>query len=262
MSESLQFTLREWSKARSVRRHSAGMVLTISVFAYLGPFGTSSTLNSWELVVYWTAAIGLNWLLAMCAVPFTTRRLAQKGAPVWIGLIVGALASAIPGTGIVYLLEMIFSESRTVGFLYYYARVAVVFVIISFLVHRLLVMVPPNTVAQQESCKDESGRENHAFLDRLPEHLGRHLLHLRMQDHYVEAHTVDGHALILLRFRDALREIGDLDGRQVHRSHWVARDAVVGTKSRNGRLTLVLSNGAEVPVSRSHAPEIRAWLPT
>jgi DNA-binding LytR/AlgR family response regulator len=84
-----------------------------------------------------------------------------------------------------------------------------------------------------------------------------------MQDHYVEVHTAAGSELLLLRFRDALREVEDVDGLQVHRSHWVARNAVVGVERRGGgRIVLRLVNGSRVPVSRSFAPVLKAqgWL--
>ena len=100
------------------------------------------------------------------------------------------------------------------------------------------------------------------FLERIPERLGRNLLHLHMQDHYVEVHTEEGSDLLLLRFRDAIRELDGLDGAQVHRSHWVARAAVAGVERRNGRIALRLVNGNRVPVSRSFAPALRdrGWL--
>ena len=96
------------------------------------------------------------------------------------------------------------------------------------------------------------------LLARLPARSRAELLHLRMQDHYVEVHTTAGSEMLLLRFRDALREVEGIDGLQVHRSHWVARAAVVGVeRQRGGRIALRLVNGAKVPVSRSFAPPSR-----
>ena len=87
-------------------------------------------------------------------------------------------------------------------------------------------------------------------------------MRLRMKDHYVEAHTELGHALILMRFRDALRNVQNMDGMQVHRSHWVARRAVAGVRQTQGRTELRLRGGERVPVSRSYIPALRAagWL--
>ena len=102
-----------------------------------------------------------------------------------------------------------------------------------------------------------------ALLSRLPARSRAELLHLRMQDHYVEVHTAAGSEMLLLRFRDALREVEDVNGLRVHRSHWVARAAIVGVeRGRGGRVTLRLVNGSRIPVSRSFAPALKArgWI--
>ncbi|MBD3762204.1 LytTR family DNA-binding domain-containing protein, partial [Rhizorhabdus sp.] len=64
------------------------------------------------------------------------------------------------------------------------------------------------------------------------------------------------------RLRDAIAELNGLDGMQVHRSWWVARDAV-RRWHRDGRaFTLELVNGLQVPVARNRVAILRAegWL--
>lgn len=99
------------------------------------------------------------------------------------------------------------------------------------------------------------------FLARLPARLGTDLLCLQMEDHYVRAHTALGSDLILMRMRDAVAELDGMPGQQVHRSWWVAATAVAGHRSEDRKLTLILTNGLEVPVARSVAPAVRADLP-
>jgi hypothetical protein len=100
------------------------------------------------------------------------------------------------------------------------------------------------------------------FLDRLPPRLGRTLLCLQMEDHYVRAHTDRGSDLVLIPLRAALAELGELGGLQVHRSWWVARDAVVEPVQDGRNLRLRLANGLEAPVSRAYVGAVRAagWL--
>ena len=43
-----------------------------------------------------------------------------------------------------------------------------------------------------------------------------------MEDHYVRVFTDAGESLILLRLSDAMAEVRDVPGLQIHRSHWVA----------------------------------------
>ena len=110
--------------------------------------------------------------------------------------------------------------------------------------------------------ESEAGNGAKALLSRLPAPKRGELLHLRMQDHYVEVHTDKGMEMLLLRFRDALQEVEGVDGMQVHRSHWVARAAVEKVQRREGRVVLRLVNGVQVPVSRSFMPALRArgWI--
>ena len=100
------------------------------------------------------------------------------------------------------------------------------------------------------------------LLERLPPHLGTTLLGLEMEDHYVRAHTAAGSALILMRMRDAVALLGDIDGAQVHRSWWVARNAVVRSRREGRNHRLVLAGGLEAPVARERVAELeaRGWL--
>jgi len=43
----------------------------------------------------------------------------------------------------------------------------------------------------------------------------------------------------------------------VHRSWWVARDAVTDARRGDGKATLTLANGVEAPVSRAYAKALR-----
>ncbi|MFC2966479.1 LytTR family DNA-binding domain-containing protein [Acidimangrovimonas pyrenivorans] len=94
------------------------------------------------------------------------------------------------------------------------------------------------------------------LLDRLtPERRGE-ILHLSGRDHYVDVKTDRGKDTLLMRFSDAMAELEGLDGLQVHRSHWVAVEAVRGAERERGRVYLTLVDGSRVPVSRSHQPEV------
>lgn len=93
---------------------------------------------------------------------------------------------------------------------------------------------------------------------RLPEKLkGGAILALEGEDHYVRVHTDKGSDLVLIRLGDAIGEMGSTPGARTHRSWWIARQAVKSVRRDNGRTSLVLSTGAEVPVSRGYASELR-----
>ncbi|WP_375289094.1 LytTR family DNA-binding domain-containing protein [Qipengyuania sp.] len=97
---------------------------------------------------------------------------------------------------------------------------------------------------------------------RLRTAIGSDLIALEMEDHYVRAHTVLGSELVLMRMRDAVAELDSLEGEQVHRSWWVARDSVTGVKRDGRNVRLQLEGGLEAPVARARLAELKqaGWL--
>ena len=65
-----------------------------------------------------------------------------------------------------------------------------------------------------------------------------------------------------MRLRDAIAELDGLDGAQVHRSWWVARDAVRGSRREGRNWRLILVGGLGAPVARERVADIRrqGWL--
>ncbi len=102
-----------------------------------------------------------------------------------------------------------------------------------------------------------------AILARLPPRLRAARLHaVQAEDHYIRLYTSAGSDLVLLRFSDALTELRGLEGAQVHRSWWVARDAVESLRKENGKAFLLLRDGTKAPVSRTFTRALRdaAWF--
>jgi len=96
------------------------------------------------------------------------------------------------------------------------------------------------------------------FLARLPDKLaGADLWAVEAQDHYLRLHTSKGRDLILMRLSDAVVELEGLEGARTHRSWWVARGAVASVERGDGRATLTLTDGTDVPVSRAFAKTLR-----
>ena len=101
------------------------------------------------------------------------------------------------------------------------------------------------------------------FLERLPAKLkGATLYAVQAEDHYLRLRTSKGSDLILLRMADAIAELDGIEGAQVHRSWWVAKGAIAGVKRADRRVTLVLKDGAEAPVSRPNISALResGWM--
>ncbi|MEE4316021.1 MAG: LytTR family DNA-binding domain-containing protein, partial [Erythrobacter sp.] len=100
------------------------------------------------------------------------------------------------------------------------------------------------------------------LFEQLPAELGSAIIALEMEDHYVRVHTALGSALVLMRMRDAVALLGDIEGMQVHRSWWVARGAVEDVLREGRNVRLKLPRGIEAPVARAKLAELRdaRWI--
>lgn len=269
----MRFTIRQWPGGMRLCLHVFWFLVTVTLLAYLGPFGTWAFLTFSDRLLFWTSAVGANWLIGYLVFSVTARTFQTRKWPTWIGIVLAALVTALPGTGLVWLVVAIYLDyqpstvSDAIGL---YAQVFVLHLVIgSFVFHFIERALRLRDTTGESPHPDEwtgivpQAASEAALLARLPAGSRAELLHLRMQDHYVEVHTAAGTELLLLRFRDALREVENVNGLQVHRSHWVARNAVAGVERRaGGRVTLRLVNGSRVPVSRSFTPVLRSqgWI--
>lgn len=85
---------------------------------------------------------------------------------------------------------------------------------------------------------------------------------LEMEDHYVRVHEARTSTLILMRLTDAIEALGEDAGLRVHRSWWVARNAVTGMERHGRNLRVRLANGLVVPVSQSYRRAVIAAFGT
>jgi hypothetical protein len=98
------------------------------------------------------------------------------------------------------------------------------------------------------------------LVEKLPPHIRGKITSLQVEDHYVRVHSLSGSAMVLMRFSDALRAVAHVEGAQVHRSWWVATDAVTGFRKTGRTAQLTLSDGSEVPVSQPYLAQAqKAW---
>lgn len=96
------------------------------------------------------------------------------------------------------------------------------------------------------------------FLNRLPTDIGVDLICLSMEDHYIRVHTKLGSTLILMRMADAVAELADYSGLQVHRSWWVATPAIKHVVKEKRRHIIQLDAGLSAPVSKTYVEGLKA----
>lgn len=247
---------------------AAGIALGV-----LGPFGSFFNAGFVGRLLQWTLsslAIAIVYGVALRAArPWARRHRIPAWAWVPAVIVVAAIPLAI-GSRVVNVAVWPFLEK--IGWLDWYGQTLLTSLpltaIYLFLRVRLAGSGPtpltaPPTPPPPDPDAPAPPREGEApFLRRIPPKLGREIVCLVMEDHYVRAYTVLGSDLILLPLHKAIDELGGLDGMQVHRSWWVARAAVVGAVEDGRNVRLRLSNGLEAPVARSSVARLRAagWL--
>jgi hypothetical protein len=253
----MQFAKRELQGILASPRLWAGLAGVSLLLGMVGPFGTYEELRLPARLAYWSAVVVATYLTGFAAVQFCVRFIFGATPPGTGGYFLAGAAAGLPVAGVVALLNRFaFGEATGFNFLtalpYCVAAGAVVSGLVAYFARQEadLSQTAPTTGA-------ETDRARPRILDRLPVEKRGRLAYLSMQDHYVEVHTDRGSTLVLLRFGDAIAEAAGVDGLRIHRSHWVARDAVAGVERRDGRMVLRMHDGARLPVSRSYSASVR-----
>lgn len=254
-------------RRRLLRQRLPVILAAVLVLTVIGPFGTFQDLRLLPRLAYWGGLI-LAGFAAFELLVWIALRVARGDARRW-GPIVGGAALGVTALETVVVAAVEWSvrghDFRSpAGLLELALYVGTITVLVSAIPvllelreRGLVWAAPPLPPAAAPPPPGPAGEPR--LYARIPSRLGRDLLALAMEDHYVRVHTALGSDLILMRLRDAVAELDGVPGLQVHRSHWVAAQAVAGVERRpDGKLTLVLTNGLRVPVSRSYAADVRA----
>lgn len=224
-------------------RRNLAVLLTIAFLAGLtGPFGTSLSFETWGRFLYWAFIVFGTVLPVHLVLTAFERRSRWSGWRDTAWMTLAGLAAAIPATLVVYAVAVAFgSRIGALAVFDLYLQCALVVVAIAGLVR--LVSGVSGTGSQNPT--------EARILDRLPGACRGRLIRLAAQDHYVEVVTDRGQFLVAMRLRDAIAEAAPVAGAQVHRSHWVAKDAVIGRRTVGRILHLQLADGSTVPIGRT-----------
>lgn len=238
----------EWS------RWGVGVVAIAIVAAVIGPFDTLDALTLGPRFGYWlgvAALVAVNWRV----VSWLLRRFIGANAP-WPPVAIDIVTAALVALPLVQELGWINGwvfESDGRSFAERYLWVAITAIVVCLGLHLVQTVVR----ARLDEEKEVRPAPEVSFLKRIPVTIEGELLCLRTEDHYLRVYTTAGDDLILHRMKDAIKELTDVDGLQVHRSYWVARCAVRGVEKKDRKITLLLKNGLNAPVSETYASKLR-----
>jgi len=102
-----------------------------------------------------------------------------------------------------------------------------------------------------ENEEEPVARQQTEFMSQVPPEKAGKLYFLKAELHYLQVVTEKGSSLVLYNLSDAVSELSAEAGVTVHRSYWVAYDAIKTLTRRGRQGVLELQNGDSVPVSRS-----------
>lgn len=248
-----------------------GIGLTVGL-AWIGPraaegLGTAGALAFWAAHVF--PALGL-----LAATQMALARVAALSAlPGIVQVALSAVAASLLFTPLALGIDALFDAegSRDDAAIPLPLRAASEFAqfVVPFVLTWVLINAPSlmkleaagAPVPSGPDLPDAPGPSGEAeFRARIPGRLGRDIVALSAELHYLRVYTTRGDTLILFPFGRAVEVLRDARGMQVHRSHWVALDHVDALVTREGRLFCDMVRGPSLPVSRSCRAALRAAL--
>nr|WP_309761017.1 LytTR family DNA-binding domain-containing protein [Agrobacterium pusense] len=259
----LQSTLREMHAVLQSRRLWLTFLAVLAIFIVTGPFGTSETMSFADRLLYWTIIQAGAWIFAISFSIFAKTILSGHIDNMLARMMIGSLTAALPIGLLLTITNQIF-YGKEMGL-----TPALKSSLSSLPLCAIFCLLSYLTTCQsfEKAAEAETGTDANAdrevkgiipLLERLPPQKRGELLRLSVQDHYTQIVTTRGQQLVLLRFADALKELGHTAGLQVHRSHWIADADFISLRKQTGRLHIIARDGTEIPVSRSYTAAVQA----
>jgi len=249
-----------WGPYETAQEWGRGFAITVigaAFLAYAGAFGTGA-LSIPMRFAYWFGLMSVGWLWGVGVSSFFFGRI-ERPQRLWLRVLVSSLLIAVPFSAVVGVATALTRGNAS----YLETAEGVAEILFTTLLISAVMILINVLVARQAAGVTSASAQPPKFLERLPAKLkGAEVWAVEAEDHYLRLHTSQGQDLILMRLSDAVAELQGIEGAQVHRSWWVARGAIAGAVRGDGRATLTLKDGAEVPVSRTYARRLRqsGWI--
>ena len=242
----------------TLKRGGADLALLLAIGLFMGavgPYGTDE-LSPRKVYVYWILCIVGGGLIGV-AIDETIGRRARG---FWRRLLVTTVLMTPPTTLLVMASGHVVAGGVMILPRYWPLLWQVFLISVPVMAIRALVWRrPPPVVETRVVVAPPLPEAEAAFRRRLSaRRRGARLLAIEADDHYLRVHTDAGSEMVTLRFAVALDELSGAHGFQTHRSWWVAAEAIEGARWRRGGGELRLAGGLVAPVSRTHAPTVKA----
>lgn len=260
-----QVALREMRRLLASPPVPAGLALLVVLLAISGPFGTLDAMRIAPRLAYWAVTVPATFAAGSFATLVISEALRSHPRRALLTPMLAALGTAIAVAVVVVVLNWLalglhplapsYRRGLLISVLATGAAIALFFHLLRQHQQRDGGETAPD--AATDAPADTPADTAPPLLDRLEFDKRGPLVSLSVADHYVEVVTTRGRALLLMRLSDAMRETGATRGMQVHRSHWVALDRIAACRRMGDRAVLTLTDGREIPVSRTYVKPLR-----
>ena len=241
----------------AARRWAIDLAILVAIgllMGFLGPFG-SEHIPVVKAYVYWMICMVGGGLLGVVADEFLSRRMTG----VWrrvavVSLLITPLVTLLVLTTQNVLMGQPFGWPHYMRLLWQVWPILLAVMAVRALVWRR----QPTRIETRTIIAPPLPEAEAAFRRRLSaKRRSARLIAIEAHDHYLKVHTDAGEELITLRFADALEDLAQAHGWRVHRSWWVAADAVEGVQWRRGAGEAHLAGGLKAPVSRTYSAVLK-----
>ena len=264
-------------------------VVLIALFVFIKPEATAGY-GFLERLLFWSVHIGLG-LASIVLASRLLRPALGRAMPLVAAILVTGIVGAALLAPIYVLLEQISpaglvedpdswldvfaAQGALQSVIAEFLEVAPVFLAAWFAVNLPLLLARPDFAAGPPDAPDGPGGDHAAsrqanerpqaddgpgerFFALVPRALGRDIIAVSSDMHYLHVHTTLGRCMVLGTIRDAASLLGDA-GLQVHRSHWVAHAHVRRIAKRGSAWECVMTNDLRIPVSRRNRAKVTEW---
>jgi hypothetical protein len=276
-----------WAGDRSFSLSLLGAFAGLTaLFVALGPGGTSA-LSLPASVLYWGLHIGIGLLLCVASMFLLAR---ASGMPAWLVVVLSGLLASLLFAPLGLLIDRLFPLPQEApdswidrweqagpprALVAEWLQLAPEFVLAWLLVNlpqRGAVEARPPGAADTghpapgtgsmpgpRAAASDPGTAAGALAGRLPPAIGRDVVSVSADLHYLHVHTVLGKATLLGTLEEAEQLLGE-PGLRIHRSHLVNCDHVRRVLRKGSGWLVETTTGTKLPVSRRRMAAVRARL--
>ncbi len=239
------------------------VILIGLVMAFLGPFGTYA-MPSGLRIAYWVifGVIGYALFRPMAVMMHKLRDIIP--VPVWVAELLGCMVAALPFSLFVAFMMAGLQWDSALIFRHYgllYVQCTAVGFGIYLFIYMVFDWLHGNSTVAADTKVDQVAPSRSALHERLPIGFPNQIDALKSEDHYVHVYARDEcgdhKEMILMRLSDAIKEVNNIEGLQVHRSWWVAHHAIESCNRDSRKYKLILHNGMEVAVSQARVGDLK-----